>query len=96
MATDRYLAPIRDIVTAFDPEGRNRYFLFGSSVREERFHDLDLGVVGNARSRKNLGDLRDRFYESTIPRKVDVVDFDTADRKFTDYVRAHEKLVWIR
>ena len=94
-ATSKYANRVRDIVREFDPAGSNRYFLFGSSVRRPDFHDIDLGVVGNSSARKPLSALRDLFYESTIPYKVDVVDFDDADEEFRSHVLGHEPIVWI-
>lgn len=91
----KYIDKIKEEVTAFDPEGTNRYFIFGSSVRKDRFHDIDLGVVGNAKSHKSVGDLKDKFYESHVPYIVDIVDFDGARRTFTDYVFKNEPIVWL-
>ncbi|OGG61993.1 hypothetical protein A3C21_00680 [Candidatus Kaiserbacteria bacterium RIFCSPHIGHO2_02_FULL_59_21] len=96
MKNPRYAEQVKEIVEKFDPYGSNRYFLFGSSVRKEKFHDIDLGVVGNRSSRKKLSELRDRFYDSGIPYKVDVVDFDDADADFREYVLHNEPVVWIR
>jgi uncharacterized protein len=87
---------IRGIIDDFDPARSNRYFVFGSSVRRKKFHDIDLGVVGNGSSHKQLEELRERFYHSNLPYKVDVVDFDAADREFRDYVLHNEPIVWIR
>ena len=94
--TARYTDNVRAIVRQFDPNGSNRYFLFGSSVRNERYRDIDVGVVGNAQSRKPLSELRDLFYDSSIPYKVDVVDFDTADDEFKTFVFQNEPIVWIQ
>lgn len=96
MTAPRYAQKVKEVVSTFDPEGSNRYFLFGSSVRKDRFHDIDLGVVGNANSRKDLSELRENFYDSDIPYKVDVVDFDGADSEFRDYVMKNEPIVWIQ
>jgi predicted nucleotidyltransferase len=95
MNTPRYIDQLKDIIQQFDRAGRNRYFLFGSSVRKDRFRDIDLGVLGNHRTRQRLSDLRERLYHSGIPYTVDVVDFDQADREFSQYVLRHEPLVWI-
>ena len=93
--TARHQHTVAAVVGKFDPEGANRYFLFGSSVRGDTFRDIDLGVVGNERSGKQLSTLRDLFYDAPIPYKVDVVDFDLADKEFTDHVLQSEPLVWI-
>ena len=91
----KYLEPVQRVLRGFDPHQSNRYFLFGSSVRKKTFHDLDLGVIGNTRSHKRLADLRERFYDSNIPYKVDVVDLDAADEDFREYVLHNEPIVWI-
>lgn len=90
-----YIKQIERVIGDFDPKRSNRYFLFGSSVRRDRFNDVDLGVIGNRASRARLGDLRERLYESTLPYTVDVVDFDEARQPFIDYVMRQEPLVWL-
>jgi predicted nucleotidyltransferase len=92
----RHEEKVKEVVKRFDPQGLNHYFLFGSSVRKEKFRDIDLGVVGNKTSQKKLSELRDGFYNSPIPYKVDVVDLDEADSDFRDYVLTNEPIVWIR
>ena len=96
MTAPRYIDQIKEVVIKFDPHGSNRYFLFGSSVRKEKFHDIDLAVVGNKTSKHKLSALRDRLYDAPIPYKVDVVDLDDADSDFRDYVMTKEPLVWIQ
>lgn len=91
----KYKTVVSEVIKRFDPEGANRYFLFGSSVRNERFHDIDLAVVGNASARLKIVELRDRFYDSSLPYKVDVVDFDAASDEFRHYVTNNEPIVWI-
>src|ERR1043166_6194430 len=93
--TNRYIDQVKKVVEKFDPARSNRYFLFGSSVRGKKFHDIDLGVLGNAAAKKKLSELRDSFYNSAIPYKVDVVDFDVADAEFRDFVLHNESVVWI-
>jgi predicted nucleotidyltransferase len=90
-----HIDKVKEVVGRFDPRGVNRYFLFGSSVRKDTFHDIDLGVVGNQSSQKKLSELREIFYDSSIPYKVDVVDFDAADEDFKSYVLTNEPIVWI-
>ncbi|HXK38576.1 MAG TPA: nucleotidyltransferase domain-containing protein [Candidatus Paceibacterota bacterium] len=95
MTKNNYIEQVKKVVTTFDPRGSNRYFLFGSSVRKQEFNDIDLAVVGNTVSQKKLSELRDSFYDSAIPYKVDVVDFDAADSDFREYVLHNEPVVWI-
>lgn len=92
----KYLPEVKKVIATFDANGANRYFVFGSSARRSAYHDIDVGVEGNSRSRLQLSALRERFYHAPIPYKVDVVDFDEADADFKEYVFNHEPLVWIR
>lgn len=91
-----YANQIKDTILDFNPTVANRYFLFGSFVKGEKFHDIDLGVVGNTKSGGNIADLKDKFYDSKIPYKVDIVDIDEADPSFRDYVLNKEKIVWLK
>jgi len=95
MISPKYTQKIKSTISSFDPQRENKYFLFGSATRKEKFGDVDVGVMGNARSAKNLADLREQFEESTLPYFVDVVDFDAASSEFTEYVRSAENLVWL-
>lgn len=95
MLAERYIGQVRTIIGSFDPAWQNRYFVFGSSTRKERFGDIDIGVVGNSRARKDIANLKEQFEESTVPYVVDVVDFDDASEEFKDYVMHNEPLVWL-
>lgn len=90
-----YLAQIKQVIGNFDPEKRNRYFIFGSAARGHEFHDIDLAVQMDCRSKKSLSDLKDLFYDAPIPYKVDVVDIDAADADFREYVINNETKIWI-
>lgn len=96
MTAPAHMESVKRVVKEFDPHGSNRYFLFGSFVRTAKPHDIDLGVIGNAASQKKLSELRDRFYDSNIPYKVDVVDIDSADSEFREHVLNQKRIVWIR
>ena len=95
MIGPNHIQELERVISNFDPSGANRYFLFGSSVRRDRFGDIDLGVLGNRAAQKPLGDLSELFYDSTLPYSVDVVDFDEAEGSFRDYVFQTEPIVWI-
>ncbi len=90
-----YLSQIKDTIASFDSMRDNRYFVFGSAVRSDKFHDIDLAVEGNRKSNKRIEILRDLFYDASIPYKVDVVDMDSADPDFREYVLEKEKKIWI-
>jgi predicted nucleotidyltransferase len=90
-----YLPQIKKVVRGFDPEGENRYFVFGSAARSQKFHDIDLGVKGNRLAKKPLERLRDLFYDAPIPYKVDVVDIDAVDADFREHIENNETKIWI-
>jgi predicted nucleotidyltransferase len=90
-----YLAQIKQVIGNFDPEKRNRYFIFGSAARARKIHDIDLAVQTDRRLNKPLSELKDLFYDAPIPYKVDVVDIDAADADFRDYVIKNEVKIWI-
>jgi predicted nucleotidyltransferase len=93
---DAYLKQIKQKIREFDSRNANRYFVFGSSMKGGAYHDIDLGVIGNKKSGRNLAELKDLLYDSTISYRVDVVDFDDADLDFSSYVLNKEPILWIR
>jgi predicted nucleotidyltransferase len=95
MKANKYLLKIKEIIADFDNSGENRYFIFGSSVRKEKFNDIDLAVVGLKKTGLKVYDLKERMDKSTIPYFVDVVDFDSTSKSFQNYVLNNEPVVWI-
>lgn len=66
-----------------------KVYLFGSWARGKpsRHSDIDIGVVPMAPLPPGtLARLRERFEESHIPYRVDVVDLGATDRAFRDAV----------
>src|SRR3989338_7716669 len=70
-------------------------FLFGSSIRRQRFGDVDIGVDGNIVDR-DISELKRTFEESTLPFFVDVVNFTTAPESFSRNVLTQTPVIWIR
>ena len=95
MLSNRYIHALSQLTTRFDPTGSNRYFIFGSATRNDRFGDVDIGVVGNRATKKNLDALRELCEDSILPYSVDVVDFDSAAPYFSERVMAEEPIVWL-
>lgn len=95
MTLDRYIPKLKQVIKDFDPSGRNRYFVFGSSVRGEKFNDIDIGVTGVSDSAMKIYDLKEKIENTTIPYFVDVVDFDSVRKSFSDYVFNNEPIIWI-
>ncbi len=92
---EKYLPKIKEVIKGFDPSLQNRYFIFGSSLHKERFNDIDIGVIGAKTSGIKVSDLKEKIEETTIPYFFDVVDFDSAQKSFSDYVFNNESVLWI-
>ena len=69
-------------------------FIYGSAVEKQKYHDIDVGVQG----KKNLSDkiylVKEDLERSTIPYKIDVVDFNSVDDKFKNQVFKNE-IIWL-
>lgn len=92
---DRYLPKIKEVIKNFDPSLKNRYFVFGSSLRKEKFNDIDIGIIGAKVSGTRISDLKEKIEDTTIPYFIDVVDFDSVKKSFSDYVFNNEPVIWI-
>lgn len=82
MIDKKYISKIAEIVK---PRiGKNdRVFIFGSSVDQERFTDVDLGVVSeNQEIDKEIYRIKDELEESALPYKFDVVNMNKTKKSF--------------
>ncbi len=71
-------------------------YLFGSFARQEGRPHSDIDIAVEPRGSLppgTLAQLREELEESTIPRKVEVVDLRDVDPEFRDRVR-REGVVW--
>ena len=94
MIQEKYIQTIASIVNSCIKGKKAQVFLFGSSVRKERFGDFDIGLTGEV-SVSLVRKLKDTFEGSTLPYKVDVVDFNKVTNTFRDNVFKN-KIVWIK
>lgn len=84
---------IKEIVSRhFD--GGVRFFIFGSSVTDEKFNDIDLGIIGEGVNREKIERLKEELEESSIPYKIDIINFNDVDQKFHDKI-LREKIIWL-
>ena len=67
--------------------------MYGSSLRKNRFYDIDIGLMG-AVNPTALARLREDFEEGNLPYKVDVVDFTSVDPVFKERVMS-DKVLWL-
>lgn len=96
MKVDAYKEELSSAIEHAGLPSGARAFIFGSAVRSDSFHDIDVGVVGAGDAPQALATLRENLYDAPIPYKVDVVDFDHTDTEFASYVFTNEPLLWIR
>lgn len=66
--------------------------IFGSSVQDEVFHDIDVGILGG--NQKKFVKIREELENSRIPYKVDLVNLDLAEKKFKNKI-LKEKIIWL-
>jgi len=77
------LSMIKNILNKTIPHCEVR--AFGSRVRgtNREYSDLDLAIVGEKRLGISvLGDVQEAFMESTIPFRVDILDYNAVSEKF--------------
>jgi len=57
---------------------------FGSRVNgaNREYSDLDLAIVGDVKLGISVLDVREAFMESTIPFRVDILDYNAVSEKF--------------
>lgn len=94
MIPKKYLDDIKKIVSCTIKNKKADIFLFGSSVKGKKFGDCDLGLAGKISDRE-IRMLRNAFEESTIPYKLDIVNFNKVSETFKHNV-SKNKIVWIR
>lgn len=85
-----YLALVRSILRAFLPD--REVWAFGSRVTgtAKETSDLDLAVIGSTPlDPLLLAHVRDAFSESSLPMKVDIVDWATTRAAFRRIIAAH-------
>lgn len=81
--TPESLETVRDILSCFVPDREVRAFGSRVSGTAKAFSDLDLAVMGDdAMPSAILADMKEAFSESSLPFKVDVVDWAVTKETF--------------
>lgn len=78
----------------FHDDKKVQIFIFGSSAKENRFGDIDVGVMGDVKD-KQIRELREYFEESNFPFFVDVVNFNKVEEPFKKNVLDNQ-ILWIK
>lgn len=93
MIQEKYKKEIKEIIQKHLGDDVE-IFIYGSAARKQKYRDIDVGI----RSQKKLPDklhlVKEDLELSRIPYRVDVVNFNSADKKFTDKV-LNSELIWL-
>ena len=77
--------------------GKNRnvkIFIFGSSLKEKNFYDIDVGVSGEVTT-EELFYLKEQLTESNLPYIVDIINFNQVKNNFKENIFNNE-ILWIK
>lgn len=94
MLQEKYIQRLTKKIREYFPDKNEKIFIFGSAIREKKFHDIDIGFTQCSDERK-LYSLQEDLEESTFPYIVDLVDFAKTSKEFSEYVPLREKKLWI-
>jgi hypothetical protein len=95
MIKEEYLKELEKSIEGSIKNKKVGVFLFGSSLREKKFGDLDLGLVGDEVNANLVDKLEEILFDSTFPYVVDVVDFNKVSEDFKNNVFS-KKILWIK
>lgn len=93
MIKKKYQKNIVEIITKYIPKN-GKIFIFGSSVNNIDFADVDVGIENANIKPKEMNNMIEDFEESNIPYKIDLVDFSKVDKNFKKKVK-EEKIIWL-
>ncbi|OGL77941.1 hypothetical protein A3J43_00385 [Candidatus Uhrbacteria bacterium RIFCSPHIGHO2_12_FULL_54_23] len=93
MIQQQYCEQIQDYVRRRFSLKETKAFVYGSSLRKDRFYDIDIGLTG-AVNPTALARLREDFEEGNFPYKVDVVDFTSVDPTFKERIMS-DAVLWL-
>lgn len=94
MIKDKYLKKISDYLNRFSKGKKIKIFIYGSSLRQEHFGDVDVGIIGEVNDR-DIRELKEKFEDSTLPYFIEIVDFNNVSGKFKNNVFNNE-ILWIK
>lgn len=94
MIKDKYFKQIAATVKHLTSDKNVKLFLFGSSVRKNRFGDCDIGIMGDVSARE-IRKIKQVLGDSTLPYKVDVINFNNVSDIFRNAV-LKKPIIWIK
>ncbi|MBU1118845.1 nucleotidyltransferase domain-containing protein [Patescibacteria group bacterium] len=94
MIKEIYQNRIKEIVTKNLPK-EAKVFVFGSSVMEDHFSDVDIGIVSKEKiDRELMVAITNDLEESELPYLFDVIDFGTVESDFKEKVLKGD-ILWL-
>ncbi|PIZ76606.1 hypothetical protein COY05_00695 [Candidatus Peregrinibacteria bacterium CG_4_10_14_0_2_um_filter_38_24] len=84
----------KNLLDFFSNKKNVKIFLFGSSIRENKFGDIDVGIMGEVKE-MDVRKLKEYFEESTFPFLVDIINFNNVDEPFKQNVLSNQ-ITWIK
>lgn len=91
MLKKKYQKQIKEILLKH--LGQNiKAIIFGSSVQDEQFHDIDIAVLGGNECK--FSKIREELENSHIPYKVDLINLDQVEEKFKNKI-LKQKIIWL-
>lgn len=84
----------KNLLDFFSDKDNVKIFLFGSSIRENKFGDIDVGLMGGVED-KDVRKLKESFEESVFPFFVDIINFNKVEEPFKQNV-LNNQITWIK
>ena len=83
--TNKYIEQLKELVLEELKDEHVKVFLFGSRARNDNYiaSDVDIGFIpGNNFNEKKITMLKEKFENSNIPYKVEIVNFNIVSEEF--------------
>lgn len=90
----RHLAIVKRILRDFAPECEVR--VFGSRITKtiKKYSDLDLAIVAKKKlARGTMVNLKEAFEESTLPFRVEVLDWHSISESFKKVIKSQYEII---
>lgn len=97
MLDKKSLDVIKKILQTYISDKSYRAFIFGSRAigKNRKFSDIDLGIIGTkSLSSKEFVTIKDKFDESDLPYRVDLVDFSNVSERFKNQALNNIINIW--
>lgn len=98
MISPKYINQIKDIIidnlSDIPNKKKVKILIFGSALSNKNFNDIDIGIKDINLTDTQLRLIKEKFEESTIPYKIDIINFEKVDKQFSEKV-FNKKIKWI-